>query len=361
MILAMAAHFIVLSTGLAALTFVLACGVRALARQRLALHPYTLANLYAIALTVPPCGAAWLVAAAFLPTWWLSEPAFEVAHEWPLHSLHLLAGVLGETEQPFALVSAALLAFLAAALIVASVRGRMAVRRALEVLPNASGAPTSETAVALREATTREIRQRLGIHVITADYPVAFIWGLRRTRLVLSSGFIALLDRDRLRAVIAHERAHHDRRDNLWRLVLLVCAYSSLAMPLSRRVLTWYGEQVEVICDEVAACVTRAPLDLAAALVSIRRSTLSRPSLMPMAMAGISAVAPREAASFEHRVRRLIDLAGTCLHERRTLRRGLWPLARAGLLLLTVTLAAVTVCAPLAVHHAIEACLQLLG
>jgi hypothetical protein len=82
---------------------------------------------------------------------------------------------------------------------------------------------------------------------------------------------------------------------------------------------------------------------------------------MPMAMAGISAVAPREAASFEHRVRRLIDLAGTCLHERRTLRRGLWPLARAGLLLLTVTLAAVTVCAPLAVHHAIEACLQLLG
>jgi beta-lactamase regulating signal transducer with metallopeptidase domain len=178
---------------------------------------------------------------------------------------------------------------------------------------------------------------------------------------VLSSGLISLLSRDQLRAVVAHERAHYDRRDNLGRLVLLVCAYASLAMPLSRRVLTWYSEQVELVCDEVAARATRAPLDLASALVSIRRYTLARPPLVPLAMPGISAVAPRNAASFERRVRRLIALAEEPLDHQSGLARGFWPLARLGLVMFALTIGAVALCAPLATHHAIEACLRLLG
>ena len=362
MIIVAAEHFLVLSTALALLAFVVARGARALAFRRLIVHPHTLANLYAVALAIPPLGAAWLVAATFLPVWWLSETAFEGAHQWPRHDVHLLAGVLGETEWQFALASAALLTALIAALIVASLRGRVAVRRALDALPGSCPRTyRPRTAQALPDSTRPAGRGRLRLHEIPADYPIAFVWGLRRTRLILSSGLIALLSPDQLRAVVAHERAHHDRRDNLGHLVLLICAYASLAMPLSRRVLAWYSEQVELVCDEVAARATRAPLDLAAALVSIRRSTLAGPPLVPVAMPGISALEPRDSASFERRVRRLLALCEGRLDHQSGLARSFWPLARLGLVMFALTIGAVALCAPLATHHAIEACLRLLG
>lgn len=359
MILVAATHFLVLSTTLASLAFALAWAARALARRR-AVHPHTLAKLYAVALAGPPLMAAWLVATAFLPTWWLGGPAFEAAHEWPLHDVHLLPGALGEAERPFTVASVVLLAALVVALIVAGLRGRVAVRQALDVLRGpCPQVPLDEKKLA--DLTTLAAQRRLGLDVIPVDYPVAFVWGLWRTRLVLSAGLVRLLTRDQLRAVLGHEGAHHARLDNLGRLVLLICAYTSLAMPLSRRVLTWYGEQVELVCDEIAARTTGAPLELASALVSIRRCTAARPSRAPAAVPATSPLAPRDRISFEQRVRRLVAFSEEPLDHRSGLTRSFWPLARLGLLVFALTVGAVAIGAPLATHHGIETCLRLFG
>jgi Zn-dependent protease with chaperone function len=360
MIVVAAAHFLVLSTALASLAFALAWAAREVAHRGRAVHPHTLALLYAIALAAPPLLAAWLVATAFLPAWWLSQPAFEAAHAWPLHDLHLLANVLGETEHPLAVASALVLAALAVVLVVAGVRGCLAVRHALRVLrcPGPSRPLDEKTR---SDVTALAARMQLGLELIPTDYPIAFVWGTRRTTLVLSSGLIRLLSREQLRAVLAHEGAHHARRDNLGRLVLLACAYASLAMPLSRRILAWYDDQAELVCDEVAARATRAPLDLATALVSIRRSTLSHRSQAPSPMPVISPLAPRDQMSFDQRVRRLVAFSDEPLDQQPGLLRSFWPLARLGLLAFALTMGAVAVGAPLATHHAIETCLRLLG
>ena len=327
MIMIAAAHFLFLGTALASLAFALAWTARILTRERYAVHPHTLATLYAATLAGPPLATTWLVVALFLPAWWLSEPAFDAAHASPLHDLHLLGGVLGEErERLLAVASVALLAVLAMALTAAGLRGRVAVWRMLDVLRD-PGRPDSPDEEKLSDLTMLAARMHIGVHVLPASYPIAFVWGARRTTLILSSGIIRLLTRDQLRAVLAHEGAHHARRDNLGRLVLLICAYASLAMPISRRILTWYEEQTELVCDEIAARTTRAPLELASALVSIRRSTSARPSPAPAAMPMISSLAPSDRVSFEQRVRRLIAFSETSLAGRSGLTRSFWPLA----------------------------------
>jgi hypothetical protein len=132
-------------------------------------------------------------------------------------------------------------------------------------------------------------------------------------------------------------------------------------MPLSRRILAWYDDQAELVCDEVAARATRAPLDLAAALVSIRRATLSHRSQAVSPMPVISPLAPRDQMSFDQRVRRLVAFSDEPLDQQPGLLRSFWPLARLGLLAFALTMGAVAVGAPLATHHAIETCLRLLG
>jgi Zn-dependent protease with chaperone function len=273
--------------------------------------------------------------------------------------VHLLANVLGRTQHPLGVASVVVLAALAGALAVACARGRRAVRHVLQALPHPGPtAPPGEEKLAAVGALAA--RMRLHLDVIPASYPVAFVWGVRRPTLVLSSGLVRLLPDEQLRAVLAHEGAHHARRDNLGRLMLLGCAYASLAMPLSRRILAWYDDQAELVCDEVAARATRAPLDLAAALVAIRRSTLSHRSPAPSIVPAVSSLAPRDPTAFDQRVRRLVAVSDCALEPRSGLLRSFWPLAGLGLLALTVAMGAVALGAPLATHHAIETVLRLI-
>lgn len=51
--------------------------------------------------------------------------------------------------------------------------------------------------------------------ILAEDRPIAFCAGLLRPRVYVSSGAVALLDEQALRAVIAHERHHARRRDPL--------------------------------------------------------------------------------------------------------------------------------------------------
>jgi Zn-dependent protease with chaperone function len=53
-----------------------------------------------------------------------------------------------------------------------------------------------------------------------SDYPLSFVWGYRRTKLVLSSGLLNALTPEELAGVLEHEAAHHRRLDNVVRLAL---------------------------------------------------------------------------------------------------------------------------------------------
>ena len=148
-----------------------------------------------------------------------------------------------------------------------------------------------------------------------SDYPLSFVWGFRRSKLVLSSGLLRILSPAELTGVLEHEAAHHSRRDNLIKLLLSLCSYSSLAFPLSRLVVSWRATEVEMICDEVAAERTSEPLEIAEALVKLRRETMAREiSANQIAKPVIaSSFVSNSAITFQRRVDRLLALVDSPL------------------------------------------------
>src|SRR5262249_3355646 len=147
-------------------------------------------------------------------------------------------------------------------------------------------------------------------------------------------------------------------RDNLVKLGLLIAAHASLAAPLARRALRWRNDQVELLCDEIAATRGSAPLDIAEVLVKLRRPavTLGRRSAVAAAASRFVADDDR---SLERRVRRLLTLAhvASAGGSRSAPRSGV----ALGLAAMFIgSLAALAAWAPLAVHAATEAFLQTL-
>ncbi|MDQ3686186.1 MAG: M56 family metallopeptidase [Acidobacteriota bacterium] len=352
-------NFVLFSTCLALVCFALAWAARATARHGQWNPPsYTLTRLYAALLFAPPLFAAWIVAAAFIPETWLGKASFDAAHLAPLHEMHLLGDVTVKFEPTLAYTTFTF--FIAAAIFAAwsSARGSWRVGRVIQKLEMSATAPSTEQ-IALVERIAQ--RENLDVGLVMSDYPFSFVWGFRRSKLVLSSGLLRTLNADELTGVLEHEAAHHARRDNMTKLLLLACSYASLAFPLSRLLLRWRAEEVELICDEVATARTTAPLDIADALVKLHRQ-----ALMPVASSssGVPAVgfAPHDTLNFERRVHRLIAFADAtpdparAVLLTRTRYNGvvvITALFVSSLLLLSLT-------APLAVHHATETLIQLI-
>jgi hypothetical protein len=130
-----------------------------------------------------------------------------------------------------------------------------------------------------------------------------------------------------------------------------------LAFPLSRLIVGWRATEVEILCDEVAAARTSEPLEIAEALVKLRRQTMagsliSEPTPTP---AIASSFISDSALTFQRRVARLLTLvdAPALLPSGRRSN-----LARTSALLFAasiVTLSGILLFAPLSVHHAAEA------
>lgn len=351
-------NFILFSTMLALAGFTIAWASRRAAESGWwQPHPNTLARLYAAAIITPPVMAAWLVAAAFLPESWLGEAGFEAAHPAPFHQLHLL-GDLTSTLEPvlayFTLSMAAAAALFAAS---QSVRGYLRAGKVIERL-QLSAAPPPADQLALVNLVAEQ--HGLSVGLVMSDYPFSFVWGFAHSKLVLSSGLLHALTPEELAGLLEHEAAHHTRRDNLAKLALTFCGHASLAFPLAWRLLRWRAEQVEMVCDEVAAARTSAPLEIAEALVKLRRRTLS-PGGAP-ANVCTSGFIPEDSTSFEHRVCRVLALtdapptaARANVLSRSHKREALFVAAT-----FAVTLIAVTALAPLAVHRAAESLIQII-
>ena len=318
-------------------------------------RPLALTRLYSAALLLPPVGATWIVVAAFLPEWWLGEEAFGAAHPAPLHQLHLLSDLTAGLEPRLAYATLTFAAAASAFAAMSSVLGYLRVGRVVGRLEMAAAPPRPEQVEIVKEAAGRH---RISVGLLMSDCPLSFVWGFRNPKLVLSSGLLNALTPEQLCGVIEHEAAHYTRRDNIVKLVLSVASYLSLAFPLSRLVLRWRAEQVELVCDEVAAGRTSEPLEIAQALVRVRRAGASLAGSL-----AASGFMPDGAKGFERRVRRLVSLADHLPSPARS--EALAGPPRVGSLatavLFALTLLTVSALAPLAVHRAAESVIRLLA
>ena len=302
--------------------------------------------VYTSALAMPPAAAAWLVVASLLPLSWMDEPAVQGAHLASTGAAHLV----GELAKGFEVFAYAVLGLVGVGALVAAWSSARGHRRLAWVIARLEvAAPAPRTTIASVQDLARQHGIEIGL--VHSHHPFSFVWGFRRSKLVVSTGLLTTLTPGELVGVLEHEAAHHVRRDNLAKLLLTLCAHASLATPLARRVLRWRSEQVEFLCDEAAAERTASPLDIAEALVKLRRQARVAP--MPTTLMG-SGFLPDDDDTVERRVRRLVAIADGPLARPA---RG-WAAFLTAMVLFIVSLAAVAVWSPLAIHSATESLLH---
>lgn len=145
-------------------------------------------------------------------------------------------------------------------------------------------------------------RHGLGEHELTVirdAAPVAMTVGLMRTRIVLSTGLLRLLEPGEAAAVIAHERHHLRRRDPLVLFALALIRRALWYVPLLRWAEGKYRTAIEVMADRHAIVSAGHAGDLSGALLKLLRS--GKPAAMPAASASIAD------ATVNERIRLLLD------------------------------------------------------
>ena len=344
----MVENFVLLSTIFAIVCFAVAGAVKLLVRHRgYELRCNTLIRLYTWTLILPPVLALWIVAAAFLPEFWMPE-AFNAVHSTP-HELHLLGDLTAKVEPMLAYMT---LLFAGVAGLFTAWSGWHSYMRVAQLISRLqmNSAPAEPRQVARVEETAQRYRFQVGL--VLSDYPFSFVWGFTHSKLIVSTGLLRTLNESELVGLLEHEAAHHERRDNLVKLVLSFCTYASLSFVLTRRLLTWRGLEVERLCDEVAASRTKAPLEIASALVKLRRRTSPTPVTA-------SSFIAEDLSSFHSRVSRLIDSERD--NTSAIVSGSQAPVAIAFSLLFFVSLFVATYFFPLAFHRTVESVIQLLA
>ncbi len=360
LIIAAIENFVLFSTFFALCAFGFALVLRKLTIwQKWQIKTEKVAFCYTLALIMPPLVSLWLVSAALLPRLWMTPEAFAAAHAPPLHEVHLLGALTLTLEPALAYTLSLFVVVIAGFVVWSNVRGAWLIGRVIRKLDMTADAPPVEQLNLVNELARKS---GLSVGLVMSDYPLSFVWGFRRSKLVLSSGLLNTLSPVELTGVLEHEAAHHSRRDNLVKLLLSLSSYCSLAFPLSRLITGWRTTEVEMICDEVAAARTSQPIEIAEALIKLRRQTLVGPIVCePMATPAIaSSFYSDTALTFQRRVERLIALVDAPV-SRPASEVSSYAISAslfvAGLLALSTTL----LLEPLAIHHATETLIRMLS
>jgi hypothetical protein len=142
------------------------------------------------------------------------------------------------------------------------------------------------------------------------DTPVLFCTGVRRHAIVVSRGAVKLLDRDELRAALAHELAHLSRHDPAASWVVMagraLLWFNPAFQVLSRAV----ARDAEWLADERAAEACGDRLALASGLLKLHRATAGPAPVrrtLPLAGALSEPLARVRSLDVEVRCRRLLD------------------------------------------------------
>ena len=351
LLLASVENFVLATSALSILAFVAAAIARATSRTH-SWHPATVSRFYASALVAPPFIAAWLVSASILPAIWLGADRWVEEHE-AAHTLHLLNLFTAAVDPALAYAAFAFISLVVLAAVYAAVSAYARIGRVIRQL-DVSAEPAAPERVRQVEETCN--RHGIDVGLVTSRYPLSFVWGYLRSKLVVSTGLLNALSAEELAALLEHEAAHHKRRDNLSKWLLSVCRYSSPVFPLNGLLYQWWGEQVEMVCDEVAARQTSSPVEIAGALVRLRRLTLARPFKAQQTQLGFFA---GDGDGFERRVTRVLSLTSQT-EKTFAARLSRSPLRSALFLGLSfaLTLGLLFVVSPLAIHRFVESLLH---
>jgi Zn-dependent protease with chaperone function len=141
---------------------------------------------------------------------------------------------------------------------------------------------------------------------VPASFPIVAVIGLSRPRLIIARSVLASCSEDELRAVLAHEQGHIDRRDNLRRLLLAIAPDVLSWLPASSRMFAAWRQAAEEAADDDAANAGRhGRVALASALVKVARLAPAGACPPPM-----PASALYRGEDLERRVRRLLEPGG---------------------------------------------------
>lgn len=137
---------------------------------------------------------------------------------------------------------------------------------------------------------------------ISSDFPVVAVVGIARPTLVIARSVLQACTASELEAVLAHEKGHIERRDNLRRLLMYTAPDAVTWIPGSARLASaWRAAIEEAADDESGGAGDAGRLALASALVKIARLATGMP---PQRLMPVSTLYCGE--SIDTRVRRLL-------------------------------------------------------
>jgi Zn-dependent protease with chaperone function len=201
--------------------------------------------------------------------------------------------------------------------------------------PAAPAPPELESALAEVSAARPHPRPLPALHFVEEPGPVLFCVGVRRPRLVVSRGALALLDGEELRGALAHELAHLRAGDPALSWVAMASRSLLFFNPVAQVVARALARDAEWRADEAAQCDRLA---LASALLKLHRAGLrSRPPWprsLPFAAALSEPLRRARSHDVEARCRRLLEPAPPASLLLRPARLALTAASLAGLALL---------------------------
>ncbi len=145
---------------------------------------------------------------------------------------------------------------------------------------------------------------------LARDAPVLFCTGVRRHAVVISSGAVRLLDREELRAALAHELAHLARHDPAASWALMAARALMFFNPAFQVLSRAVARDAEWLADERAAEISGRRLALASGLIKLHRTTAGPSGVrrtLPFAAALAGPLARVRSLDVEVRCRRLLD------------------------------------------------------
>lgn len=139
------------------------------------------------------------------------------------------------------------------------------------------------------------------IELIESKVPSLLCVGLRKPRLLISTGLVELLDEGELHAALAHELSHAHHRDVAWSWAMLALRLLQPLSPAAQIIGRVTAREFEWRADADAVRWTRRPLALASAILKVHAGA---PEVPP----GELALSHRaRALEVEARCRRLLD------------------------------------------------------
>ncbi|MDD9270637.1 M56 family metallopeptidase [Paenibacillus sp. GCM10023248] len=111
------------------------------------------------------------------------------------------------------------------------------------------------------------------LQVISAKKPIAMTIGLRKPRIILSTGLLSMLEPGELQAVIEHEKSHLKHRDPLAIFLLSVISKAMWYIPIFAWLERKYPIMIELRADQYAIGQMSQTTDLGSALLKLLKQT----------------------------------------------------------------------------------------